>query len=457
MKWALFVFIVVAAALVDVISVSPENSSVLEKGEWLIFFSLSSCPHCKALIPAWLDLASQLSPDDTARLAHVDCGSHKGSALCEGLTSFPALVWRSSGAASKPYHGARDAVSLGLFIAKQTGPAVRQGGEWIKRDVEGTVVVQSASCSGEAVKQFERAAGALRERFFFVVVETEGNGCRIDVVRLGGKEWARWNLEGNLTAFIEREATPLVSPFRKFVHATSKRPVVHLFHEGAAPSDNVLDEVRAASQILRNAGTASVLFAHVSTSEWDGVRAGAHAPYPSIVLVDTARLNHHYVYSSDVVRAAELADWVRMFLDGRLKRTLVSEAESPERLPNSARRLVGSNWEREVLQDDGRDVLVFFWSPHCGSSVGARPMWEEVMQALSARSESRLLLAEADGWANDWSGIELSGLPDIRLFHADNKNASKRFSGPRSAPELLEWLQQLAFNELPLSVAKDEL
>ncbi len=464
-------------------SVCGSNSSVLS-GPRLVLFALPSCPHCRALLPAWTQLPHLLRQEEQTEkkekekqqqvlLAHVDCAEHSSKELCAGISSFPTIVWTdattntssSSSSSSFTYHGPRDVSSLLLFVLRNSGPSVRRSSRWLLRDPLSAAVRRSAACEGDAADAFRAAAAALHRRFFFVEEEEEEAAaageaaektCVIEVVRMGGEERAAWSLEGNLTEFVLREATPLVSPFRKFVHATSKLPVVYLFHEGAAPSSSSLSEMREAARMVRSSGhqRAAVLFATVATSEWDGLRAGARPPYPAVVLVDTARLNHHYVYSG-ALRAADLAAWTLDFLEGRVTRTLVSEDEEPRRLPNGAARLVGSNWEREVLADDGRDVFVFFWSPHCGSSVGSRPAWEQLLAKLAGRSESRLLLAEADGWANDWNGIELSGLPDFRLFPADDKNHSKRYAGPRDADKMMEWLSNMAFNEI--SHMKEEL
>lgn len=241
----------------EIVSISPENASLLNDGKaWFVFFSLPTCPHCKALVPAWKDLAESLEGSIEVGVAQVDCGAHKGTALCEGITSFPTLVWRSSDGATKSYHGARGGAALRLFVAKQAGPAVRHGAEWLQRDVNGTVVVRSDRCEGSVAEAFAAAALQLRDRFFFVVVPgSAGVECSVEVVRMGGQERAAWSLEGNLTAFVEREATPLVSPFQKFVHATSKLLVVYLFHEEDAAASDVLHEFRSASRTLRDSNS----------------------------------------------------------------------------------------------------------------------------------------------------------------------------------------------------------
>ncbi len=52
----------------------------------------------------------------------------------------------------------------------------------------------------------------------------------------------------------------------------------------------------------------------------------------------------------------------------------------------------------------------------------------------------------ADGWANDWPDwLNIVGLPDIRVFPADDRRASVRYSGPRNASALVSWLRDKAY------------
>jgi hypothetical protein len=162
------------------------------------------------------------------------------------------------------------------------------------------VIASGAGCDRT---QFEAAATELRDRFFFVWLDSEPeHACRIETVRLGGAERAVWSAEekGTLADFVLREATPLVAPFHKTVHAASKRPVVYLFHESEVPAPEDLVQLQAASRRQRERGS-NVMFAHLPVSVWDGLRAGAVLPYPSLVLVDTAKLNHHYAYSGNAL------------------------------------------------------------------------------------------------------------------------------------------------------------
>ena len=154
------------------------------------------------------------------------------------------------------------------------------------------------------------------------------------------------------------------------------------------------------------------------------------------------------------MRAEEISSWLDQFLSGKLNRTLVSEKDDAgvAGLEEGTVRMVGSSFDRIVHeQSEGRDVFVFFHSPHCGSSVSARPFWKALVAALRARAPS-MVLADADGWANDWP-LELSGLPDFRLFPADDKKRPKRYTGPREVADAVAWLDDMAFNEL----TRDEL
>lgn len=154
----------------EAVSISPENASLLSDGKsWFVFFSLPACPHCNAAACLERALVVSARQQREVGLAHVDCGAHKGTFLCDGFTSFPTLVWRFPDGTSKSYHGSRDVNALRLFVAKQSGPAVRHGTDWLKRDAEGTIVTRSAGCEGSVADAFAAAAQQLRDRFFFVV------------------------------------------------------------------------------------------------------------------------------------------------------------------------------------------------------------------------------------------------------------------------------------------------
>jgi hypothetical protein len=121
-------------------------------------------------------------------------------------------------------------------------------------------------------------------------------------------------------------------------------------------------------------------------------------------------------------------------------------------LEEGTTRMVGSSFERIVHQQSaGKDVFVFFHSPQCGSSVGARPFWRALAVELRVRAPA-MVLVDADGWANDWP-LDLSGLPDFRLFPGDDKSRPKRYTGKREVVDAVAWLSAMAFNE----VARDEL
>lgn len=445
--------------LSDVVSVTPENAQQILSESSFVFvaFTIRGCGHCSALAPVWSQLATQFRGEKEALIAKVDCDEFRDS-LCAQIHSFPTIQVRRRGLET-PYHGKRQLEDLALFVQKQVGPAVRRvrtdadAARYIQKDA--AVVVASAGCD---VALLEAACERLRRRFFFVLVEYASDAvCQVEVVRMHGAEREVWDGQTSLDEFVEQEALPLVSVFDKFVHAQSRRPVVYLFHDGDVPDAMSLATFKAAARALR---ASTLLFCSISTEVWDGARMGVGPNYPAVGLGDTSKLNWHFAYRGEL-DAAPLIQWLQSYVNGTLERTRVSlPLPSPAEVERAApvKIVVGDNF-RSVVLDNSDDVLVYFRNDHCGSSVATDPIWKEFVELASARkSLHHLVLAVADGWANDWEDwVGVSGLPDIRLFPGDAKHDSKRFYGDRTPQNIWTWLETYAYHPLSASNDKEEL
>ena len=394
------------------------------------------CGHCASLLPVLESLS--LNASSSVRIAAVDCVAHP--VLCEGVSSVPSLRWVRQGKEGR-YEGSRTLSALSALLTRLDGPAVRLTPP-PPPSPDTTLFVASSSCPEQP---FASVAEAWRHRFFFFRQPTESTGCRIEAVR--EEERAEWDGTEDLSAFVEREALPLVAEFDRHSHLVSRLPLMLAFYQGSEQRASVVSILRTAARSVRaSSGSSSpALFAVVSADVWDGLRAGAVLPYPSLTLVDTARLNHHYPFGGSWENAEEIASHVSAFQKGLLNRTLISEKELPEKNEDGTVRVVGSTLQRVIEAAGQRDVLIFFGSASCGSSVASQPFWREVVKRVGQSPD--LILGAGDGWANDWT-IELSGLPDFRLFPGDDKKGTRRYTGPRNADAMIAWLKDMAYNEI---------
>lgn len=442
----------------------------------LVAYTMDGCGHCQALKPTWSQLGESFSSNERALIGVIDCTS-RSNPLCKGVFSFPTIkVFRPFKGEPIVFTGQRTLEAFSLLVQKNLGPALRQvdgSDEAENVDPEGTVFI----ARGDKCDQEELTVVARRFRhdfFFFFDSRSHNQDCVVEAIRKGANErslWSQSTSSVSLSGFVEMEGVPLLSPFKRHVHSTSQRPVVFLFHEGPTPDESSSTTMRAVARRLRmlpsddaeiseqvRDAARKILFCTETTSEWDGIRAGVKAPYPRVAIVDMSRLNHHYVFEG-TLSENDLFQWLMRFARQQLPRTMVSEPEPDS--DDSVVRIVGSSFSRVVENaTNTTDVLVMFHSPHCGSSVAARPFWEKLLPLLK-QSAPGVLVAEADGWANDWPDwFQISGLPDWLLFPADNRRMWKRYGGVRDAKPFLEWLARFALSPVDVDLVhryKEEL
>lgn len=332
-----------------------------------IAYTIDGCGHCDVLKVEWsrmVDMIASLHINDVT-IARVDCVA--GRVECNGIHSYPTLRYNGD-----DYIGAKDAQSLVTFVKRISGPAVRKE----RSDDMDPVVVMKGLCDVEIVQQFQSVAERLRHRMYFVRQDVEGP-CVVEAMRQSVNETEVWDASrGSLQHWAQHQMVPILAPFDKFLHATSRASVAFLFYQPPLDSEanaEALKAMRNASQRVRY-GRRSLLFALVDVTVWDGLRTGITRDYPQVVIVDHSKLNHHYPF-----RGADwdqLGPWIDLYLEGKVERTLVSAEEADG-------VLVSKNFQSQVVErGDDKDVLVLFGSKHCGSSVKFRPTWDALVETL---------------------------------------------------------------------------
>lgn len=93
---------------------------------WFVLFFSPHCGHCHAMLPAWAELAEQLTVDDAARLAAIDATEEKVLADRLDVNGFPTLLAVEANTIYE-YDGGRSAEEMGAFIRSTDLAAVARG------------------------------------------------------------------------------------------------------------------------------------------------------------------------------------------------------------------------------------------------------------------------------------------------------------------------------------------
>ncbi|KAI2494712.1 intramolecular oxidoreductase [Fragilaria crotonensis] len=121
---ALIVLLLASAVHGEVLSLNEANYAEATAGKtvFLKFFA-PWCGHCKAMAPAWEQLANDWAGHDVGLVAEVDCTAAAG--LCQDfeVQGYPTLFYGDP-AAPEVYDGGRDYDSLAEFAKEHIGRAL---------------------------------------------------------------------------------------------------------------------------------------------------------------------------------------------------------------------------------------------------------------------------------------------------------------------------------------------
>jgi protein disulfide-isomerase A6 len=75
------------------------------------------CGHCKALKPAWIEAASELS--GKVKVGAVDCTAHQTTCSQFGVRGYPTIKFFGSDKNAEDYQGGRDSGSIVDFATRK--------------------------------------------------------------------------------------------------------------------------------------------------------------------------------------------------------------------------------------------------------------------------------------------------------------------------------------------------
>jgi protein disulfide-isomerase A1 len=165
--------------------------------------------------------------------------------------------------------------------------------------------------------------------------------------------------------------------------------------------------------------------------------------FPSIRIVDTSgKYIKKYKMEKNNINEKDILQFVNDWENKKLK-SYVKSGEEPKDNDGDVFIVVGSTYEKEVINND-KDVVILFYSPLCYRCKALLPKYEIVAEKLKSKNP-KLLLAKIDGIENEVETIDDHTFPKIRLYPGNKKNKPPiEYNGDDSVNNIIKFIKDNA-------------
>ncbi|KAA0170780.1 hypothetical protein FNF27_06478 [Cafeteria roenbergensis] len=446
----------------------------------LVEFYAPWCGHCKRLAPEYAKAASELlSNDPPLRIAKVDATISNELATKFGVQGFPTMKFFRGGQPQE-YGGGRTASEIVDWVKRKSGPAFKHVADAaeateFKGSSSVTVFGFFAAAEGTNFEAFASAAAASDDVSFAVVTDADVRtalgvtGTDDTVVLFKDFDEGQADFEGDLSSasdisdFVGTHRLPLVTTFTSEVApAIFGGPIkVHVL----IMADGEMEDFEALKANWAESAKefrGKALFIWVPPSEerilsyFDVTEADL--PTAVVVTMPEGAAMQKFPFSGSLAGPA-LGEFTGSVLKGDVKPTLKSEEPDASDLEGPVVVVKGKSF-RDIVYEEGKDVLVEFYAPWCGHCKSLAPIYEEL--ATNFASNDKVVIAKMDATANeiDEEGVTVRGFPTLYFFPAAAKGEKKvpmEFSGARDLDGLTKFIKTNAVSESAKADSKDEL
>jgi len=137
------------------------------------------------------------------------------------------------------------------------------------------------------------------------------------------------------------------------------------------------------------------------------------------------------------INAENLKEFLNGFLNAKTAEYFKSEP-IPETNDKPVKKVVYDNFH-DIVLDETKDVLVFWYSPYCTVCESIAPIYEELASKLLV--VKNLILARFDGIHNDSPEFPVNDFPAIKFFPARNKDHPVTYNGEKTVEGLVNFLK----------------
>jgi protein disulfide-isomerase A1 len=443
----------------DVIVLTEANfDKAINKYEYLmVFFYAPWCIRCKNFHPEYEKAAKTLRKENLF-LAKVDATVEKNLDKRYEFTGYPAIKLFIKGK-DIDYNKARNEAEVVNWMRRKTnGPATKtlnSSEEIEKFKNENDVVLIYFGNNKRDIEEYTRAARKIDD-FNFGIVEKEdiiskyskkGNIVLYKNFDEGKRELNKIKME-NIEELINKYSSPKLMKFNEkaaYFIFDKKLPALILFAEERSPKWVDYEKLMLTISEKLNYKLKVVL------TDIKGVKAAKLAEklnvnindFPSIRIVDTSgKYIKKYKMEKNNISEQDILKFVNDWENKKLK-SYVKSSEEPKDNDGDVFIVVGSTYEKEVINNE-KDVVILFYSPLCYRCKALLPKYEIVAEKLKSNNP-KLLLAKIDGIENEVETIDDHTFPKIRLYPGNKKNKPPiEYNGDDSVNNIIKFIKDNA-------------
>lgn len=362
------------------------DDAIANNENMLVEFYAPWCSHCKSLAPEYVKAAKMLLDTDVkASLAKIDATEESKLAERFEVRGYPTIKFFKNG---KPleYNGGRTGETIVSWLEKKTGPPAKALDT--ADDSKAFVEAQEVAVIGffkdqtsDLAKVFLDAAGTNDDVKFGITsddkVFKEHDVSGEDKIVLFKKfDEGRVDYDGKADAedigkFVGKNSLPLVIEFtqetaQKIFSGEVKN---HLLIFVEKTKEEEFKKISDAARQVAKSNKGEMLFVTIDTSDEEHKRimeffGMKEEEVPAMRIIVLKEDMSKFKPETLGVEKKDIETFVKAFLDGKIKRHLMTDEISEDWDKAPVKILVGKNFQ-EVAMNKDKDVLVEFYAPWC--------------------------------------------------------------------------------------------
>ncbi|XP_015122546.1 protein disulfide-isomerase [Diachasma alloeum] len=443
----------------EVLVIGKDNfEEALKNHEYILFeFYAPWCGHCKALAPEYAKAAQKLKEQGSdVKLAKVDATIESDLAEKHGVRGYPTLKFYRKGAMIE-YNGGRQADDIIAWVTKKTGPPAKTlaSVDEVKalREANSVVIVGFfKDPESDGAKIFIDVASADDAHVFGIVSnedvfaeykKTDGAVILFKDFDEGEAVFDDELTSEKLQKFITSNSLPIIVDFNQdtaqnIFGGEIKSHLLLFISKEAGHFEKYVESIKESAKKFRG----EVLFVTINVDENDHERileffGLKKDDAPDMRIINLEQDMTKYKPEKPELSAENVLEFVTAFVDGKLKRHLLTQTLPEDWDKEPVKVLVGTNFA-DVAMDKSKKVLVEFYAPWCGHCKQLIPIYEKLGEKF--KDSDDVVIAKMDATANELEEVKINSFPTIILYKKDT-NEAVEYSGERTLEGLSKFIE----------------